>query len=57
MAIETTKDANISFPVLLTTIFSYGVANSFTNSYTIELGRFPFVPKLMKTKIYEVNYY
>ncbi len=56
MGIESTYNAHLTFPVLLTTICSFGVANGFTNSYTMELGRFPFVPKLMKTKIYEVTY-
>lgn len=56
--IELTGDLNIVFPIMITVLFSFGTGNLFTKSFfysTIELRKLPYVPKLMREEIYNLE--
>lgn len=56
--IETTGDLNIAIPIMITVMFSFGTGNLFAKSFfysTIELRKLPYVPKLMRAEIYNLE--
>ena len=56
--IETTGDLNIAIPIMITVMFSFGTGNLFAKSFfysTIELRKLPYVPKLMREEIYNLE--
>ena len=58
MVLELTGDINLAFPLLVTVLCAYGTGNFFTKSFfysTIELRKLPYVPKLMKDRIYNMK--
>ena len=57
LIIEVTRNIDLVFPIMITVMFSFGTGNLFTKSYfysTIELKKLPYIPKLMKDKVYKL---
>lgn len=58
LILEITRDIHLVFPLMIAVLAAYGTGNLFTKSFfysTIELKKMPYIPKLMKDKIYNMK--
>lgn len=58
LILEITRDIHLVFPLMIAVLAAYGTGNLFTKSFfysTIELRKMPYIPKLMKDKIYNMK--